>query len=394
VVAVNGAQSSLYYKFALQDASKVDLRQASWSSQINIPVKIGGGDQICASGGLIKGLWDPFKTSWDTYHDTYAFVIYGNQMTVENLRVDNYGDAFNVRNDANTGHNFTITGAHVTNNHDDCVQNDSMKSGSIQDNLFDGCYNFYSSRGYGSAPNNIVKIENNVVRSQAFPTYYGGQAANLNDPSQYHNGGFFKIDEFDKAPKLSIHNNVFRVDKDSRGWVPFMPNALSISSCSNNVVVWLGSGPFPEKLPSCFTITTNKAVWDNAVADWKYRHGQGSAPVDPTLPPTPPTPPVVVTPPPVGPDTIAPKTAITSPVSGSSVLRNSVVTITASASDNVGVSAVRFYVNGYSVCTDKVAPYSCSWTVPNTLKTFNLRSRAYDAAGNSFRSAIIEVESR
>jgi hypothetical protein len=45
-----------------------------------------------------------------------------------------------------------------------------------------------------------------------------------------------------------------------------------LASCSNNVMVWLGSGPFPATLPSCFTITTDRAVWDNAVASWIARH--------------------------------------------------------------------------------------------------------------------------
>jgi hypothetical protein len=40
------------------------------------------------------------------------------------------------------------------------------------------------------------------------------------------------------------------------------------------VVVWLGEGPFPDPLPDCFTVTTDKSVWDNAVAEWKANHPQ------------------------------------------------------------------------------------------------------------------------
>jgi hypothetical protein len=112
------------------------------------------------------------------------------------------------------------------------------------------------------------------VRLQGFPTYYGGEAADKNDPSQYRHGGFWKIDEFDKAPQLHIHNNIFRADADSRSWIPLMPDARSIGSCSNNIVVWLGQGPFPEQLPSCFKVTTDKSVWDNALLSWKAKRGQ------------------------------------------------------------------------------------------------------------------------
>ncbi len=228
VLAVGSAPADPFYRFDLTAYTKVDARGSSWRGLSNIPVKIGGGQGICFSGGSIQGLWDPFTTSWSTYHDTYSFTIYGNEMTVENLRVDNYGDAINIRNDLNTGHNFTVRGLHVTNNHDDCFQNDSMKSGAVLDSLFDGCYNFYSSRGYGSGPSNVVRIEHNLVRLQGFPTYYGGQAADVNDPTQYRHGGFWKIDEFDEAPQLSIHNNIFRVDADSRSWIPLMPDARSL----------------------------------------------------------------------------------------------------------------------------------------------------------------------
>jgi hypothetical protein len=280
VVTVNGAQSGSYFQFSLAASTKVDMRGASWNILVNHPVKIGGGNNICSSGGTIQGVWDPYTTSWSTYHDSYAFTIYGNNMIVENLRVDNYGDAINIRNDLNTGNNFTVRNIHVTNNHDDCFQNDSSKSGLIENNLFDGCYNFYSSRDYGVAPQNTVVIRNNLVRAQGFPTYYQGSAANVYDPSQYENGGFFKIDKFDEAPKLVLHNNVFRIDKDSRGWVPILPNVLSFrdpaNDCKNNVIVWLGSGAFPETIPAalkhCISISTDRAIWENAVIDWKARH--------------------------------------------------------------------------------------------------------------------------
>jgi len=47
----------------------------------------------------------------------------------------------------------------------------------------------------------------------------------------------------------------------------------SLVGCSNNVMVWLGQGPYPAPLPACFTVTTDRSVWDAAVATWKLRHG-------------------------------------------------------------------------------------------------------------------------
>jgi glucose/arabinose dehydrogenase len=93
-------------------------------------------------------------------------------------------------------------------------------------------------------------------------------------------------------------------------------------------------------------------------------------------------------------DNIAPTVAITSPANGATVLRKSTVTITATASDNVGVARVEFLVNGALQCTDTAAPYSCGWRVPNPMnKTYQLQARAFDAAGNS-AAATVSVTAR
>jgi hypothetical protein len=93
-------------------------------------------------------------------------------------------------------------------------------------------------------------------------------------------------------------------------------------------------------------------------------------------------------------DTTLPTTAITSPVNGATVTKGKVTTISASASDNVGVSSVKFYVNNKLTCTSYSAPYTCTWTVPNApKKTYSLQSKAYDAAGNIGASALVSVKS-
>jgi glucose/arabinose dehydrogenase len=93
-------------------------------------------------------------------------------------------------------------------------------------------------------------------------------------------------------------------------------------------------------------------------------------------------------------DNIAPTVAITNPVNGATVPRKQNVTITATASDNVGVTRVDFLVNGALQCSDTTAPYSCVWRVPGAAnKTHQLQARAFDAAGNS-ATASIQVTAR
>jgi glucose/arabinose dehydrogenase len=90
-----------------------------------------------------------------------------------------------------------------------------------------------------------------------------------------------------------------------------------------------------------------------------------------------------------GGDSIPPTVSITNPADGATVARRSTVTITATASDNVGVTRVEFLINGALQCTDTTAPYSCNWNVPNTRNaTYQLQARAFDQAGNMGTSSI------
>jgi hypothetical protein len=103
-----------------------------------------------------------------------------------------------------------------------------------------------------------------------------------------------------------------------------------------------------------------------------------------------PTPAPTPTPTPAPPsDMISPTVTIMAPVNGATVNRGSVVTITANASDNVGIARVEFYLNGVLKCSDTVAEYSCVWKVsgkPNAI--YSVEVRAYDSAGNVGKAAI------
>ncbi len=92
-------------------------------------------------------------------------------------------------------------------------------------------------------------------------------------------------------------------------------------------------------------------------------------------------------------DNTAPTVSITSPLNGVNVPRRSTVTITASASDNVGVTKVEFYVNGALQCSG--TGKTCNWNVPGKPDaTYSLQAKAYDAAGNVGYSAIVRVISK
>ncbi|WNM64052.1 Ig-like domain-containing protein [Candidatus Nitrospira neomarina] len=89
-------------------------------------------------------------------------------------------------------------------------------------------------------------------------------------------------------------------------------------------------------------------------------------------------------------DTTPPTVTVTAP-SGGTV--SGTVTVSASASDNVGVAGVQFRLQGANLGTeDTTSPYSTSWnttTVPNG--SYTLTAIARDAAGNSKTAAAVTV---
>jgi hypothetical protein len=90
------------------------------------------------------------------------------------------------------------------------------------------------------------------------------------------------------------------------------------------------------------------------------------------------------------PDTTPPTTSITAPANNATV--SGTVSVTASASDNVGVTKVEFYLDNALQSTATVSPYSWSWNTTTALNGAHaLSSKAYDAAGNVGTSAAVNV---
>lgn len=89
-------------------------------------------------------------------------------------------------------------------------------------------------------------------------------------------------------------------------------------------------------------------------------------------------------------DTQAPTTSITAPANNATV--SATISVTASASDNVGVTKVEFFLDGVLKSTDTSSPYAWSFdTLTATNGAHSLVSKAYDAANNVGTSATVNV---
>jgi hypothetical protein len=85
---------------------------------------------------------------------------------------------------------------------------------------------------------------------------------------------------------------------------------------------------------------------------------------------------------PVTPDP-APVVEITSPAAGATPMEGAPLTLSATATDNISVSDVRFLVDGTLVATDTSAPYSTRVTVPLGVTSLTVAAQATDNLGRS-----------
>ncbi|MGB6458334.1 MAG: immunoglobulin domain-containing protein, partial [Candidatus Acidiferrum sp.] len=92
-----------------------------------------------------------------------------------------------------------------------------------------------------------------------------------------------------------------------------------------------------------------------------------------------------------GTDTTPPKVSITSPVSGATV--SGTITVSATATDNVGVASVQFLVDNVDTgAADTSAPFSLSLdTTKLSNGTHSLTATASDAAGNRATSTAVSI---
>ena len=164
-------------------------------------------------------------------------------------------------------------------------------------------------------------------------------------------------------------------------------DSLGISSvsllCDGHMVSSVAGGNFSIPFSSSSTTAGTHTLTVTAV-DNGGNSGSSSVSINIPAPPPPPPPPTTPTL-----DTTPPTVQITSPLTGTRIPNNGNVTITATATDNVGVVQVAFYVDGVLLATDTSAPYSAHW---NAKKAANVNHyvlvTAWDAAGNHSSAAI------
>jgi Calx-beta domain. len=264
---LTGAQPEFTSRIAAN--ARVDAANANWIGTTSYPVHFYTTGDSCWDGGVITGTF-PVTATWNFFHGNAAFGFSDPNFTVNRPRIFNYGDGIQVRDGAD---GFAINDAYLAYIHDDCIENDRLVSGTLNNSYLDGCYVGLSARRIdGTTVDghlNTWTISNSLLRLQAMPTVYSGSAAG--------HGGWFKWDDTaPTSPKLSISNSIFRADQNTNHQSLNLPTGYPVT-CSGNTVVWLGTGAFPGAaswLAACpdTVITTNRSVWDTAARAWDIAH--------------------------------------------------------------------------------------------------------------------------
>jgi hypothetical protein len=225
---------------------------------------------VCWAGGVVLGE-NRLDATWDDMHspNNAGFIFENARLTIDGLRMHNVGDGIRPRGGAA---DFVIKDVWLSYIRDDCVENDHMNAGLVEDSLFDGCFVGFSARHSSDSvrgPDNVWTIRNTLVRLEPMPGPRDGDGPG--------HKGFFKWvswgDADSSSPRLALHDNIFMAEQkgefsSQRMGIP--PGKLE--SCSGNIMVWLGPGDYPADLPDCFTVVKDASVWDRARADWIRRH--------------------------------------------------------------------------------------------------------------------------
>jgi hypothetical protein len=297
------------------DDAIFDARGARWQFQTfptlkqNYPISIeGGAENACWIGGLVEGT-NAQGAGWRATYDIAngSGFLFGNgrnteSFTLDGIRIDNVWDGIRPRGNAD---HFRVKNVWVTGARDDCFENDHRQTGLIEDSLFERCHMGISARAgkgggdeaeaasppaaQGVDPDRVLEIRNTLISLGPHPEPNAKRSKYpwFKDPGH---GMFFKLGPGDL--KLKLYDNVFMLEQypnnAKRTWgLPPEQYADRLADCRGNVLVWLGEGDYPgpfhnDRFPECWTVTTDRSVWERAKKDWIDRHPKvARAPGDP-----------------------------------------------------------------------------------------------------------------
>jgi hypothetical protein len=237
------------------------------------------GARTCIVGGELRGGLDP-ALSWETYHDDYnaacVKVVAVEWAQIHNTRCDGVEDGFRPQEGGiNLNRTeFLISGTHLSNVADDCLENDYTLGGVLHDNLWESCFTGISERpssangSWTSPADETLTLDHMLIGLRSMP-HDSDKGVGPN--------ALFKWST--SANKVIIRCSVFFVPGQSVNGTDTMaiPSGTVVddSACPDNpsTIVWLGGGDYPASTAG-MRVVSDVGVWDRAVSTWKAAHGQ------------------------------------------------------------------------------------------------------------------------
>jgi hypothetical protein len=251
-----------------------DARHSTWRPDLSTyPIGVDTtSSRICWYGGAVFGSI-PSGMTWEdahSYNQPCIRIVSREWMRVEGIRCDDTGDGFRPRETSTGAQNVTMTvrNTYFTRIHDDCLENDGVIGGLLQNNLWSGCNTGISEQPGGgsfSQPSGERLVLDHMLMGLWITPHQGGAGEN----------SLFKWSS--SANDLVIKCSIFKVDALSLNHAVAMaiPATINDSACPNDptTIVWLGGGPYPGDLPAGVRVTSQIDVWTRAATAWKCAHG-------------------------------------------------------------------------------------------------------------------------
>lgn len=261
-----------------------ELPCASGELPVNhYPLQIRESPAVTLRGGLFAGEVPQMSDWLNTYCNSTGVLLRDSPgATVEGQRMRRLWDAIRVTESSN---DFILRGSWISEVRDDCVENDFLNGGLVEDMLLDGCFAGLSmrppdgaERSPGSSP---VVLRGVLMRMQSY--LYKDETVQ---------GPPLKIDE--AVPEIEVYDSIIAMDdRDTVSQLRLGIGWTRIGKCSGNLLLWTADKPWPKKFarpPDCFRIVEGedaRTLWQQARRNWidchpgveRFDEDQASAPL-------------------------------------------------------------------------------------------------------------------
>ena len=246
------------------------------------PILMGGANTV-----LLKPLIDgqvPQQFNFQlSYYNSAAILIdsAAANSKIYGARINQSWDAIRVKGDQ-----FIISDVYSTNTRDDCIENDSYRSGKILDSLFDACSVGLSIRNPNTDINTeeteLIIMDRVLMRMTAHKT--SSSIFDIVNSSKV--GGLHAFKAKGTSPSIAVHNSTFAYDANKLLGANQLSTMLGtadnpsskLNACSNNKILWFNSDEPPsefDNLPTCFDVISGieaRNSWEAERCDWINRH--------------------------------------------------------------------------------------------------------------------------